>query len=181
MQYHILFWVNKNEYILQTFEEISEQLFKHLTNKIINDVEDKSMNKPRFLYHGSRYKVDVLKPHQAYGSPNEKGNEYGIYAYQEKSMVIPFSLTIKSFNNGSMGIYVDDDTSHVTISAGILDDYAIGYIYKVSSKSFEKLDDKQWLSKEEVTPLEITVVNTQDYMHKITFTGSAKEYRMRNQ
>ena len=138
------------------------------------------MDKPEFLYHGSRYKVEILKPQQAFGSPDEKGGGYGIYAYEDKDMVIPFSLTIKPFENGSMAIYVDDDTSHVTISAGTLDDKAIGYIYRVPSKSFEKLDDRQWLSKDEVKPLEVTIVNTQEYMHKITFTGATKVYRMEN-
>lgn len=94
-------------------------------------------------------------------------------------MVIPFSLTINPFDNGSMAIHVDDETSYVTISAGTLDDNAIGYIYKVPSESFTKIDDKQWLSKVEVTPLGVTIVKTKDYMHKITFTGAAKEYRLR--
>ena len=137
------------------------------------------MDKPEYLFHGSRHKLEILKPQQAYGSPDEKGAEYGIYAYEDRNMVIPFSLTIKPFDNGSLGIYVDDYTSHVTISAGILDDDAIGYIYRIPSGSFEKLDDLQWLSKEEVVPIETTIVRTRDYMHKITFTDAAKEYRMR--
>jgi len=135
------------------------------------------MERPKYLYHGSRYKLEVIKPNQAKGSPDEKGNEYGIYAFEDRDMVIPFSLTINPFENGSMAIYVDDDTSHVTIAAGTLDDNAIGYIYKLPSESFEKLDDRQWLSKTEVIPLEVTVVDTKDYMDKITFTGAAKEYR----
>jgi hypothetical protein len=137
------------------------------------------VNKPKYLYHGSRYKVDILKPQQAKGSPEENGDECGIYAYENKNMVIPFSLTINPFENGSMAIYVDDETSHVTISAGILEDKAIGYIYKVPSELFAKIDNKQWLSKVEVIPLEVTIVNTKDYMNKITFTGAAKEYRIR--
>ena len=92
------------------------------------------MNKPEYLYHGSRYKFDIIKPQQAKGSPSEKGDKYGIYAYEDKNMVIPFSLTINPFENGSMAIYVDDETSDVTIAAGTLDDDAVGYIYKVSSK-----------------------------------------------
>jgi len=139
------------------------------------------MNKPKYLYHGSRYKLDKLKPQQAYGSPMENGDEYGIYAYENKNMVIPFSLTITPFANGSMAIYVDDKTSDVTINAGILDENTIGYIYTVSSETFEKIDDQQWLSKDEVIPVEINIIHTKDYMHKITFTGAAKEYRSRTQ
>jgi hypothetical protein len=138
------------------------------------------MNKPEFLYHGSRYKVDVLEPHQAYGSPDENGAEFGIYAYEKEEMVIPFSLTITPFDNGSMGIYVDDDTNFVTITAGIWDETAIGYIYKVSSETFELIDNKQWLSKQAVTPLEYKVFYGQDYTNMIKLVGSALEYRLRS-
>jgi len=136
-------------------------------------------DKPEFLYHGSRYKLDTLKPHRAKGSPVENGAEYGIYAYADFKMAVPFALTVNPFENGSMSIYVDDDTGDVTISAGILDDGADGYVYKVPADTFEKLDEKQWLSKEEVTPLGVTVVHTEDYMSKITFAGAAKLYRER--
>ena len=138
------------------------------------------MNKPEYLYHGSRYKVDVLTPQQAKGLPSEQGDEYGVYAYKDRNMVIPFTLTLKPFEDGTMAVCVDDETGNVTIAAGTLDDNADGYIYKVSSDLFHKIDGLQWLSKVEVKPIEITVVNSKDYAHKITFVGSAKEYRMRS-
>lgn len=65
------------------------------------------MEKPKYLYHGSRYKLELIKPNQAKGSPDWKGNEYGIYAYKDINMAIPFSLTINPFDNGSMAICVD--------------------------------------------------------------------------
>lgn len=138
------------------------------------------MEKPKFLYHGSRFKVEILKPHQAKGSPEENGTEFGIYAYEKMDMVIPFSLTINPFENGSIAIYVDDETSHVTISTGTLDDNAIGYIYKVPSDTFEKIDDKQWLSNVDIIPVEFSVFETIHYIDKISFTGEAKAYRERS-
>jgi len=137
------------------------------------------MAKPEFLYHGSRYKLDVLKPQQAYGSPDENGAEYGIYALENRDLVRPFTLTINPFENGSMAIYAEDDTGEVTIAAGTLDDHAVGYIYKVSSETFTKIDDRQWISKVDVIPLEVHIVETKDYLHKITFTASALEHRMK--
>lgn len=134
------------------------------------------MNKPKFLYHGSRYKLDIIKPHQAYGLPDEKGNEYGIYAYEKYEMAIPFSLTIKPFENGSLNIYFSDETSDVTIYEGIWDETAVGYIYKLPSDTFEKLDELQWLSKKEVIPIECKVYRGIDYKDRITFVGKAKEY-----
>ena len=135
------------------------------------------MDKPKFLYHGSRYKLDIIKPHQAYGSPDEKGNEYGIYAYEKYEMVIPFSLTITPFENGRLNIYFSDETSDVTIYEGIWDETAIGYIYKLPSDTFEKLDDLQWLSTKAVVPIECTIYKGIDYKDRITFVGKAKEYR----
>lgn len=133
--------------------------------------------KPKFLFHGSRYKLEILKPQQAKGSPSERGDEFGIYAYEDPNMVIPFAMTILPHENGYMSFSVDDETGEVTISAGIIDEDAVGYIYKISSEKFEKIDKKQWLSKEEHIPLEITVINSKDYMHRVTFSGSAKGYK----
>jgi hypothetical protein len=138
------------------------------------------MDKPKFLYHGSRYKVDTLLPHQANGSPEENGTEFGVYAYEKEEMVIPFSLTITPFENGAMAIYVDDDTSDVTISAGIWDDSAVGYIYKIQSETFEKIDSKQWISREPVTPIDCKTVFGKDYAHKVHLDGKAKEYCLRS-
>ena len=53
--------------------------------------------------------------------------------------------TINPFDNGSISMYFDDDTNHVTIAAGTLYDNAIGYIYKLPSDPFKKTDDNLWL------------------------------------
>jgi len=137
------------------------------------------MDKPAWLYHGSRYKVDVLLPHTALGLPEENGDQFGVYAYEKPEMVIPFSLTIIPFENGSLSIYVDDDTGDVVIRAGIWDENAVGYIYKIPSDSFEKIDGRQWLSKEPVIPVEYTVYAGKDYIDKVHFEDEAKEYRLK--
>ncbi len=80
-----------------------------------------------------------------------------------------------------MDIYFDDKTSHVLIREGIWDETAVGYIYKVPSETFEKIDAKQWLSTEAVVPTEYTVYNGIDYKDRITFEGKAKEYREHTQ
>ena len=137
------------------------------------------MDKPQFLYHGSKYKLDIIKPNQARGYPEENGDKYGIYAYEKFEMVIPFSLTIHWSDEGNMNIYFDDETGDVTIYEGIWDETAVGYIYKIPSETFEKIDDLQWLSKEEVVPVECIEYKGIDYKDRITFVGKAKEYRER--
>ena len=128
------------------------------------------MGKPDFLYHGSKVDVDILIPHKAYGLPEELGTEYGVYAYESFEMARRFALPIKPLPNGTMAIYFDDSTGKVSIKAGILDRDSFGYVYKVPSDTFVKLDDHQWISTCDVVPLEKTVVYTTDLWDEISFT-----------
>lgn len=133
--------------------------------------------KPEYLYHGSPCKADVLLPHAANGLPEENGTECGVYSYEKPEDVLPFTLSIQPYRNGTKSVHVDDATGVTTIAAGILDDSRPGYMYKVPSNSFEKLDDRQWLSRVPVIPTEVTVVQAADYLDKVKFTGSAEEIR----
>ena len=133
------------------------------------------MIKPKYLYHGSQHKVDILIPHTAKGLPEENGTEFGIYAYEKSDIVCPFTLDIKPYKNGTMSFHGDDLTGVTTIFAGTLDENSKGYIYKVSSDSFERIDDHQWLSKIPIVPVEIKEVYVKDFIDKIFFKGSAKE------
>lgn len=128
------------------------------------------MGKADFLYHGSKVDVDILIPHKAYGLPEELGTEYGVYAYESFEMARRFALPIKPLPNGTMAIYFDDSTGKVSIKAGILDRDSIGYVYKVRSDTFAKIDDHQWISTCAVVPLEKTVVYTTDLWDEISFT-----------
>ena len=136
------------------------------------------VEKPPFLYHGSRYELRIIEPRQAFGSPEEHGAECGVYAYPGYEMALPFALTIEPFGNGSMAIYIDDETGHVTISAGTLDENAPGFVYRVPSDAFEPLDGRQWLARVPVVPVEVFRVRSQDYMDKVTFTGAALAARV---
>ena len=48
-----------------------------------------------YLFHGSQYLINILKPHQAGGLLDENGNKFGIYAYENFDWVIPIALPIK--------------------------------------------------------------------------------------
>jgi hypothetical protein len=140
------------------------------------------LEKPEFIYHGSQDKFNILLPHTARGNPNLSGAECGIYAYEHKERCIPFTFAIYPLNghiSSSISTTDDNYTSILTISEGILDEDHIGYIYKISSETFEKIDKLQWLSKVPVTPIEIIEIYTKNHINCVTFTGAAKEYLMR--
>lgn len=135
------------------------------------------MSKPKYLYHGSKYKVNKLIPHTAKGNPAENGAEYGVYAFAKMEAAQPFALSILPFSNGGLSIYIDDDTSITTVSAGIFISDSIGYIYKLPSETFVQLDERQWISRVAVKPVEVFEFHTRDYLDKVILTGSAKEVK----
>ncbi|MHB1294244.1 MAG: hypothetical protein ACYC4R_04520 [Anaerolineae bacterium] len=132
------------------------------------------MERPAILYHGSKIRTGVLRPHQAGGLPEERGAEFGVYAYPTFDMARFFALPIEPAPNGNLSVHFDEVTGRITIRAGTLARESWGYVYKVSSASFVPLDTHQWLSTEEVVPLEVTQVYAEDLWDRITFLGSAR-------
>jgi len=52
------------------------------------------MLKPKYVYHGSQYLFDTVKPQKACGE-NAKESQYAIYAAETMDEVIPFALPIR--------------------------------------------------------------------------------------
>lgn len=65
-------------------------------------------------------------------------------------------------------------SGRVFIEYGSLDPNGIGYIYKLKSDSFEKLDEWQWISKFDIVPDEIICIKARDYIHTVSFSETAK-------
>ena len=128
-----------------------------------------------YVYHGSQYFFDVVCPQQARGA-TAKESQYAIYAAETIEEVIPFALPIRW--------YPDDPTGKKSFSCkngktnieyGSLDPNGVGYIYKLRTDSFEKLDEWQWVSKTEVVPVEVICICVKDYLDTITFSEKATE------
>ncbi|MGM9624684.1 MAG: hypothetical protein ACI3XM_03135 [Eubacteriales bacterium] len=133
------------------------------------------MEKPQYVYHGSPYLLDVVRPQQACGE-NEKESQYAIYAAETIDEVIPFSLPIRWYPDdpaGKRSFYCENGKTF--IEYGTLDPNGLGYIYKLRADSFEKSDEWQWISKIEVVPNEVIRIHVKDYLHTVTFSEKAKE------
>ncbi len=132
------------------------------------------MLKPQYLYHGSQYRFDTVRPQQARGE-NDEESQLAIYAAETIDEVIPFAFPIRWYPDdptGKRAFRVDG--GKVFIEYGSLDPNGVGYIYKLRSDSFEKLDEWQWISKVEVIPDEIIRINVKDYIHKVSFSEKAQ-------
>ena len=132
------------------------------------------MLKPKYVYHGSQYLFDTVKPQKACGE-NAKESQYAIYAAETINEVIPFALPIRWYPDNPTGKRdFTVDSGRVFIEYGSLDPNGIGYIYKLKSDSFEKLDEWQWISKVDIVPDEIICIKVRDYIHTVSFSETAK-------
>lgn len=111
-------------------------------------------DKPKYLYHGSQYKLDILMPQQAVGA-RDIDSMKAIYAAGTMDEVIPFALPIRWYPDSPDG--KRDFECHdgkVFLKYGSLDLDGVGYVYKVKADSFQKIDEWQWISQESCDPVE---------------------------
>lgn len=133
------------------------------------------MSKPQYVYHGSQYLFDVVRPQQACGV-NENESQNAIYAAKTIEEIIPFALPIRWYPDDPTGKRsFSCENGKVFIEYGSLNPNGVGYIYKLRSDSFEKLDDWQWISKVDVVPDEVICIKVKDYIHTVSFSEAAKE------
>ena len=129
--------------------------------------------KPEFVYHGSQSLFATLIPYQAKDN-TEIGSQFAIYACEHFSHVIPFALPIRWYPDNPSGKRDYRCKNGTTvIEYGSLNPNGFGYVYKLSSNDFEKIDDWQWISRVEITPIEIVKIAVKDYWHTVTFSSEA--------
>ena len=90
-------------------------------------------------------------------------------------MVIPFALPIRWYPDSPKGqrdfVSGEGDTE---IICGTLNPDGVGYVYRVKSDTFVKIDDWQWVSETEVVPEEVIEIKVRDYWHTVRFSKEAK-------
>lgn len=129
--------------------------------------------KPEYLYHGSQYLFDILKPQQANGQCGAE-SLLAIYAAETFREVVPFALPIRWYPDSPEGKRAFScECGRTRLLYGSLDPGGTGYIYKVKSEFFEKIDEWQWVSTRECIPVAITEIKVRDYLHTVEFSEEA--------
>jgi len=131
------------------------------------------MQKPEFVYHGSQSLFEKLIPHQAKDT-TAIGSQVAIYACEHFDHVIPFALPIRWYPDdpsGKRDYHCKDGMT--IIEYGSLNPNGFGYVYKLNSANFEKIDGWQWISRTEEIPIEVVKIATKDYWHTVTFSNEA--------
>ncbi|MDE6873049.1 MAG: hypothetical protein K2P87_01120 [Lachnospiraceae bacterium] len=130
--------------------------------------------KPKYLYHGSPYLFDRLIPQPASGAC-EQESLTAIYAAGSMEEVIPFALPIRWYPDSPEGRRdFKCAGGSVEIIYGSLDPEGAGYVYRVRSDSFVKIDEWQWVSETEVVPEEVIRIKVRDYWHTVRFLEEAE-------
>jgi hypothetical protein len=153
--------------------------------------------KPEFLYHGSQYLFETLIPQQS-NDQTEIGSQLAIYACEYINLVIPFLLPIRWYPdpltsndkdfwyprpcgkghyscNTDGGALDNKAVWKTVVEYGSIDPNGFGYVYKISSEYFEKMDSWQWVTKKEVRPIEVIKIMVADYWHTVSFTNETLE------
>lgn len=129
---------------------------------------------PEYLYHGSQYRFDVVVPRTASGEC-ERESQRAIYAAETMDAVIPFALPIRWYPDGPEGrrdFACEDGV--IMLQYGSLDPDGVGYVYKLKSQGFEKIDGWQWISRQEAVPEEVFEIKARDYLDRVRFSKEAR-------
>lgn len=130
-------------------------------------------NKPQYLYHGSQYYFEVLKPQQARGACDRESMMV-IYAAETLDEVIPFALPIRWYPDNPSGKRTFEcENGLVKLLYGSINPNGIGYVYKIKSDDFTKIDEWQWGSEKEIIPEEVMEISVRDYWERIEMSEEA--------
>lgn len=124
-------------------------------------------SKPPFLYHGSQSSVDIIKPEQTHGEVKEDDRLCAVYASHNRRFAITAALPIlpDPKKGLSWGLRFEGEEPRVKIIKGWLHPSQAGYLYRVPSDAFNKIDEYRWVSSLPVTPLDCEIIHPWDYLH----------------
>ena len=129
--------------------------------------------KPQYLYHGSPYRFEKLIPQPACGA-SERESMFAVYAAGSMKEVIPFALPIRWYPDtpeGRRDFRCEDGRTEIL--CGTLDPDGVGYVYRVKSDGFVRIDGWQWVSETETMPEEIVEIKVRDYWDTVRFSQEA--------
>ncbi|WP_431474391.1 hypothetical protein RVM24_16190 [Marinobacter sp. KM021] len=131
------------------------------------------MSKPEYLYHGTRRKLDLLNPTQGVGY-GMADNEHGVYAVSERELAIPFAISYRPLGEGAVfSVETSERPPRIVLKDTEVDWDQVGYVYKVRSETFEKIDSEQWLSRVPVKPVEAEEIRPESYRNWIVYKSES--------
>lgn len=126
------------------------------------------MRKPRYLFHGSSRRYNVLKPKLADDWRFEAGRHFGVYTTSNQDLALAFALGGVPDKTGTCHRIIrekDRKPLKMTFIRGHPKFGCKGYLYKLSSRGFHHVGGDQWVCENPVKPIKIIEINVNDYLH----------------
>lgn len=129
------------------------------------------MDKPEYLYHGDRIRMDVLEPGQAVGF-GEQDCRKAVYAVAVKEWAIPFALTFQPTAEGAIfSVDIECSPPRIRLKNAVVEWDRSGYLYILPSDTFEQVDEQQWVSYSKVVPIHIERVDPEAFREWVDTTS----------
>ena len=137
----------------------------------LDEYLNQDINNPKYLFHGSPYKLEKIVPHVSHDSndnANNIANAVFLFPSFLKSTPYAFMQTIID-NSGNLPWDFDIPNSDVfqlmTMSNVNIDENMIGYIYVFEKKENMIKDEKTYQYKcyEELIPCDVVEIRFEDY------------------
>ena len=160
---------------------------KSIPSRIVPDKDIEEISKQSvaesvndYLWHGSRYRNEVLVPRQANDTGGkEESNKNAIYATPSAKVAIAMGLTTPGSDTGMF----PNDPQMVLFKGGIRKGEMV-YLHKVPKDLFIKHNSREWYSKpdvKEITPIEVITVPVDKWLSLIrTATPKDLELQKKN-
>jgi hypothetical protein len=139
------------------------------------------MDRPKYLYHGSSRRVDVLMPHQAEDWLNPAGSQYGVWATSNRNVALTFALGAVPDETGEVTRVMRPQDLHpvkMVYVQGHPNFGGKGYLYTMSSEGFEYVGGEVWLCREPITPVEVLEIHVDDYVHLFRYATEEEKREM---
>lgn len=118
----------------------------------------------KYLFHGSPYKFDTLIPNQAIDSMFEAGCQFAVYATSNKYMAICFALGNVEEKEDAERIMMPEYGNKMVFKNCHPNYGQKGYVYVLDKELFTHAMGSQYVSYENVRPIDIIEINVDDYL-----------------
>lgn len=114
--------------------------------------------------------MDVLEPSQGVGY-GKADDRRGIYAVSARVLAIPFAIAYRPLaENAAFSVDTRSLPPRILLKHTDVEWDEMGYLYTVSSDSFEQVDADQWVSRKPVVPVSVEEERPEDYRSWIEYT-----------
>ena len=119
------------------------------------------MKKPKYLYHGSAKRIEVLEPRAPKFKDLPKNSVKAVYATHSKDL----ALSMGAMRTAKVSAFGNRKTFQQNVVAGWPDEKAFVYLHYLDSKNFKHNYGGEWISTKKAKPVKVEKFKVADLKH----------------